>query len=208
MARLTRAQSQARTRELLIAAARTLFLRDGFARTSLEEVAETAGFSRGAVYSNFVDKDELCLAVLTEVFTGELQAVSAALTRAGGLEARLRALEGWAQRMIGEQGWTALGAEFAAHARHDPDLRVRLAEFDAQLRATLGTLLAGVIEDVGIAPVLEPDVLATAVLSLAIGLGMQRAVDPTVPVRVLIDATRQLIGSRPTVQRGRRKDAE
>jgi AcrR family transcriptional regulator len=40
-----------------------LFLRDGYAATSLEKVADEAGYSKGAVYSNFWNKDELCLAV-------------------------------------------------------------------------------------------------------------------------------------------------
>jgi AcrR family transcriptional regulator len=62
--RLTRSQSQARTRERLLAMAREAFLRDGFARTSVESIAEAAGLSKGAVYSNFENKDELFLELL------------------------------------------------------------------------------------------------------------------------------------------------
>ena len=54
--RLTRPESQARTRAELIATARDLFLSDGYAGTSLERVAEAAGYSKGAVYSNFASK--------------------------------------------------------------------------------------------------------------------------------------------------------
>ncbi len=42
-------------------------LHDGYHPTSLEKVADAAGYSKGAVYSNFRNKDELCTAVLDEV---------------------------------------------------------------------------------------------------------------------------------------------
>ncbi|MGV9409291.1 TetR/AcrR family transcriptional regulator [Nocardia sp. NPDC003693] len=64
MARMNRAQSRARTRAELVRAARDLFVAQGPANTSLTQVAETAGYSKGAVYSNFQNKNELCLEVL------------------------------------------------------------------------------------------------------------------------------------------------
>ncbi|MER5838148.1 TetR family transcriptional regulator, partial [Streptomyces sp. NPDC002130] len=67
MARLTRAESQARTREHVLDTAHDLFLHDGFTKTSIERVAEAAGYSKGAVYSNFATKNELCLAVLDRI---------------------------------------------------------------------------------------------------------------------------------------------
>ena len=70
MARLTRAESQERTRRLLVEAATRLFLRDGFRATSLETIAEEAGFSRGAVYSNFASKTAIGVVVaLTHGYT-------------------------------------------------------------------------------------------------------------------------------------------
>src|ERR1041384_2785727 len=67
MARMTRAESQANTRAQLLATARQMFFTDGYHPTSLEKVADAAGYSKGAVYSNFRNKDELCVAVLDEV---------------------------------------------------------------------------------------------------------------------------------------------
>ena len=67
MPRMTRAESQAQTRSQLVKTARQLFFEDGYHPTSLEKVADAAGFSKGAVYSNFRNKDELCIAVLDEV---------------------------------------------------------------------------------------------------------------------------------------------
>ena len=62
--RLTREEKKAQTRERLIDAAAKVFARKGFAATTLDEVAEEAGLTKGAVYSNFENKDDLVRAVL------------------------------------------------------------------------------------------------------------------------------------------------
>src|SRR5271169_4172442 len=63
-ARLTREQSRANTRERLLAAARRVFARSGFHGASVEEIASEAGFSTGALYSNFDGKEDLFLALM------------------------------------------------------------------------------------------------------------------------------------------------
>jgi len=64
--RLTRAERSAQTRAELMASARQLFLRRGFHASSLELVAQEAGFTIGAVYSRFGSKADLFLAILDE----------------------------------------------------------------------------------------------------------------------------------------------
>jgi AcrR family transcriptional regulator len=59
--RLTHAQRREQTRERLLAAARKMFVKKGLAATSVEDIAETAGYTRGAFYSNFDGKPELLL---------------------------------------------------------------------------------------------------------------------------------------------------
>ncbi|WP_454083973.1 TetR/AcrR family transcriptional regulator [Georgenia sp. Marseille-Q6866] len=60
---LSRRDRQRQTREALIFAARAVFSRDGYHRANLEVIAREAGFSKGAVYSNFENKAALFLAV-------------------------------------------------------------------------------------------------------------------------------------------------
>ena len=62
--RLTRDESKEVTRMRLIEAAESLFIRKGFDDTSVEDISETAGYSRGAFYSNFDDKEQVFLAVI------------------------------------------------------------------------------------------------------------------------------------------------
>ena len=62
--RLTREESKEVTRMRLIEAAERLFIRRGFDDASVEEISETAGYSRGAFYSNFDNKEQVFLAVI------------------------------------------------------------------------------------------------------------------------------------------------
>jgi AcrR family transcriptional regulator len=192
MARLTRAESQARTREQLVETAKLLFLRDGYSVTSLEKVADEAGYSKGAVYSNFRNKDELCLTVLDRIHDEQVAMVAEALAGADGMDGLLAAFQTWAERSIGDEAWTALEVEFAVNARRDPHVRAELAARDKAIRDTIAGLLTGYAERFGITLPMSADDAATALLSL----GIQRAIDPTIPVSVLPDVIRLFSGAR------------
>ena len=79
--RLTRAEQRDVTRSRLLDAAEKVFVDRGFHAASVDEVAEEAGYSKGAVYSNFENKDELFLAVLERRTHGRPQRRE---TRGGG----------------------------------------------------------------------------------------------------------------------------
>lgn len=61
---ISRRDRQRQTREALIFAARRVFAEDGYHAASLDRIAREAGFSKGAVYSNFDGKSALFLAVM------------------------------------------------------------------------------------------------------------------------------------------------
>lgn len=193
MPRLTRAESQARTRDQLVTTARELFLTHGYAATSLERVADAAGFSKGAVYSNFRNKNELCLAVLDTIHHEQADSMNTALRTTTTLDELLTALQDWAEHNVGDQAWTELEVEFATNVRHNELIRDELAARDRAIRHGLADLLATHAERLGVALPLSPDDCATTLLSLGIGLGVQRAVDPSIGVRVLPEVIRLLI---------------
>ncbi|TSE02025.1 TetR family transcriptional regulator [Skermania sp. ID1734] len=188
MARLTRAESQAQTRAQLIETAKQTFFADGYQQTSLEKVAEAAGYSKGAVYSNFRNKDELCTAVLDEVRREQIGEVLAIVGQPD-METRLERLREWAQRVIGDPGWTTLEVEFAIHARPDDQLRSDLA---GRLDGILGLIASApnVVGDVEL--MLPAREVATILLALGVGLGLFRAIDPSIPIDGLIDTLRIL----------------
>ncbi|KIA63569.1 TetR/AcrR family transcriptional regulator [Nocardia vulneris] len=193
MARLTRSESQARTRADLIATARDLFLADGYASTSLERVAEEAGYSKGAVYSNFRTKKELGLEVLELIHATKFQEVTDLLAASDDFDERLERFQEWAEHTVGDVGWTMLEFEFATVARDDPALQAALVSSLSVLRGAVAAQVQTLADTIGIELPVPVEDAATGILSMGIGLGMQRAIDPSIPARLITDALRMLL---------------
>jgi AcrR family transcriptional regulator len=64
VARVTRAESKERTRQRLLAEAQRLFRERGYAATSLEQIAEAAEVTKGAIYGHFASKEDLLLSAI------------------------------------------------------------------------------------------------------------------------------------------------
>jgi len=192
VSRITRKESHARTRGALVATAKQLFLAQGYNATSLDKVAAEAGFSKGAVYSSFATKYELGLAVLDDVRQERAMSLAAAASGAETVDERLRAFAAWAEANIGDVGWTTLEVEFATSNRHVDDAATELAE---RRRSTTG-MIAALIEqeaaELGLTLPMPAEDAAVQLLALGIGLGVQRAFDPELPITSLVDLLRQL----------------
>jgi AcrR family transcriptional regulator len=184
---MTRAESQAQTRAQLVATAKQLFFDDGYHPTSLEKVADAAGYSKGAVYSNFRNKDELCAAVLDEIRAERLTEVLELF----GQPDRFDAVRGWAERVIGDPGWTPLEAEFAMHARRNDELRTDIA---GRLDGIIEMLANGLETADDLDMTMSSRDAATAMLALGIGLGLLRSIEPDIPVSGFISTLRLVAG--------------
>ncbi|KAA8886343.1 TetR/AcrR family transcriptional regulator [Nocardia colli] len=204
MARLTRSESQARTRADLIATARDLFLADGYASTSLERVAEEAGYSKGAVYSNFRTKKELGLEVIELIHATKFGEVTDLLAAGDSFEEQLERFQEWAERTVGDVGWTMLEFEFATVSRDDPALQAALVSSLSVVRGAVAAQVQTLADTIGIELPVAPEDAATGILSMGIGLGMQRAIDPSIPARLITDAVRLLVtlGAGPLATKG------
>src|SRR5690348_9136873 len=93
--RLTRQESKEATRLRLIEAAERLFVRNGYDDTSVDEISEKAGYSRGAFYSNFDDKEQLFLAVLDRWRPDVLSALDDILKQVSEPADRIAAVREW-----------------------------------------------------------------------------------------------------------------
>jgi AcrR family transcriptional regulator len=192
MTRLTRAQSQARTRVLIVEAATRLFLRDGFRVTSLEQIGEEAGFTRGAVYSNFPSKTAMGIAVIDELYERAARRGEAALSATEDFDGWFDALSAWAEATIGDPQWTRLEIEVAAFSAHDDGYRTATAARYARLRERWAAVFTSRFGDS--LPV-DADTLGGNILALGLGTGAQRAADPDFPGSSWVELLRTLVGS-------------
>jgi AcrR family transcriptional regulator len=191
---LTRVEQTARNRDLVLAAARRMFLERGYHGASLEQIADDAGFSKGVVYSQFESKADLFLALL-EQRIDERAAENArfveTLVAGGGCSADqgLRALvEHVTRREHADAEWGLLVIEFRVHAARNPDLNVRYAGLHERTLAGVAGAVATIYEQAGDAPPLPLADLARLLLTVSSGARLEHATNADVlPVALLAE---------------------
>jgi AcrR family transcriptional regulator len=180
--RETRVEKQTRTRAELIATAATVFARRGYKGASVEEIAEEAGYSHGAVYSNFEGKADLFLAVFEDYMAErvrELAESQAELAEGAPLEARARALaDQWMDRLSRDPEFVPLHLEFIAHAGRDPELARRFGDRSAAMREAVSRYISSYEEEASAQLPLPADDLALVLRALGIGLAIESLVSP------------------------------
>ncbi len=141
--RLTPARRRQMTRHALVEAAADAFARKGFYGASLEEIAEAAGFTRGAIYSNFGSKEELLYAVLELSMDRQIEAVSEAMEERnrGAIGDAVAASRAWSSAAPTGFNWAALSLELRVTALRNPEVRKRLVEIEQQNRDKVARLI-------------------------------------------------------------------
>ncbi|WP_454789987.1 TetR/AcrR family transcriptional regulator [Mycolicibacterium lutetiense] len=176
--RLTRAETRARTRAALLDAAARTCARKGYAAASVDEIAAAAGYSVGAVYSNFSSKEQLFSELMNERASGRLDQVVQSISEdadGGPLTALGRVLVEIADNDI---EFEAIQGEFWLHAVRNPDAMGILQDRSARTLAALREILADALERNNIDDSVSVGGFAVVVLALFQGLIRQRRIDP------------------------------
>ncbi|APE16423.1 TetR/AcrR family transcriptional regulator [Mycolicibacterium pallens] len=189
MPRLSRAEQREETRRRLIESAAKVFCRLGFEAAPIDVIAEEAGFSRGAFYSNFESKDELFLALLSGHLDAEVETLSRALDRIRTADELAPAIER-RYRVLGEDSsWCLLTTEFQLYAMRGGKMAGQFTTIYESYRQRLGELIATHFDRLGIESTLTPYEFGVAQVALSHGLALQRAANKslasTLPARAL-----------------------
>src|SRR3981189_546931 len=139
--RLTRAESHARTREQLLVAARQVFARHGLGGASVDMIAAEAGYSKGAIYSNFETKDAILFELL-ERYAEEQIADFKAIMQLDP-EATRDAYENWLDTMNADMDWDVVTMELQLHARRNPEFAKRFYALEERLPNFYADVIAG-----------------------------------------------------------------
>lgn len=179
--RLTREESRTQTRHRLLEAARTVFARRGFHGASVDEIAAEAGYSKGAVYSNFEGKEEIFLELDRAYMAEEVAKIDAVLT---GLEARKaspdQAGEGigaWVKSFTADPEWFVLGVELQLHARRNPAFAVKAAAMKDHYRGVFASLIRRMFEALGKESPANSDQIANVMIALSLGIPLIQSAD-------------------------------
>jgi AcrR family transcriptional regulator len=214
--RPTRAQKREANRERILSAARTVFGARGYHSATIEEIADEAGLSNGAIYYNFGSKEELFLALLDARLDERLEHTRQTLA-AGASATGERAIDEEARditRSFKEsREWRLLLLEFVAYAARNPSFAVRFKDHKRRLRSAVAEILKLHLSARGITPPMPIDQLAMVVSGLANGLAVEELSDPgSVSDDLLSDVLTLLVSDRePALKNnlgGRRAGAE
>ena len=167
------------TRQRLFAAAAVVFVSDGIAGSSIEDICVEADLTRGALYSNFADKNELVMAMIDDHVEREMVELE-----------RLRALAGTPMEWVDliespeRRRDSPLGAdpvlylEFTLYALRNPDNRPRLADHQRQWREVIASVVRADNERLGVEPPMPVAEAAAMILAMDNGYLLSEMIEP------------------------------
>lgn len=178
--RPTREEQRAETKRRLLVAAARAFAQHGFEGAAIDQIAEDAGFSRGAFYANFKTKGEVFLLLLRQHLAAELTTLEAGLARIHAVDEIAPMVERRYRNLGKDTDWCLLMTEFQLSAvrggAHAAESRALFEDY----RTRFGELIAALCVRLGVEPSIAPYELAVSQIALAHGLAVQRASNPEI----------------------------
>ena len=183
--RLTREQSKDQTRERLLDAAQTMFMKKGFVAASVEDIATAAGYTRGAFYSNFRGKSELLIELLRRDHETMQAALQAIFENAASREQMEAGILRYYSGLPRENTCFLLWVEAKLLAVRDGRFRLRFNAFMHEKLDQTGAYIREFSARVGTPMLMEPERLAIGLMGLCDGVQFFHTADPqNVPVEM------------------------
>ena len=200
MPRMSRAEKKELTTGQLLETARKVFLERGYHRSTLDDIADAAGFTKGAVYARFKSKDELFFALYDEWVDQRIADLERYNTPPKTFEELLRTD---ARRLTALRNahadWYLLLLEFWTYAARDERLRQELAAHHARFVRELAKAIEGSAKALG-ATLNRPAIyLARAGSAMALGVTLERLLDPLGVPETMMESMLVLLASEVTV---------
>jgi AcrR family transcriptional regulator len=177
--RLTREESRAQTRERLLEAAFAVFARDGIEAAAIEEIAELAGYSRGAFYSNFESKEELLLVLLDREMEQAKKNIAAILSGDSPADQIIQRVREYYVNLASDSQHCTFMLGVQLYSLQNPKMRPRVAEWLRRDRAMVVEQAREVYLAIGQEPPYSAEIVALGLISISQGLGLTQAIDPT-----------------------------
>ncbi|MGB9227360.1 TetR/AcrR family transcriptional regulator [Mycobacterium sp.] len=170
------------TKKVLLGAAREVFAQRGYEQTTLDDVAEAAGLTKGAVYSSFQSKAELFYALMDEQVRERLDLTTKEVESfdgVGNLD-QLSANIGTVFRdlLVAQREWQLMYVDFWSVAARDPRLQQSFAEHRREVRTLIGSIFQRIAKEMDTELPMSGEHLAAIVLGLVNGVAMEQIADP------------------------------
>jgi AcrR family transcriptional regulator len=195
--RTSRADAKAATRGKLLEAAREVFLAVGYQGATLDSIASKAGFTKGAVYWHFPNKQALFLALVAASIDDNLHQLESMVEQLAGDPVSLQeTLSQWIDGIDERETLPIFGVELEIEARRDPIFRALHQSLIGKHEAALGDFLRHYFAAVGGTPTMAIDELSSTLITLFKGFALIRQNRPDLDV-TSAKAVKILIGLPP-----------
>lgn len=191
--RPSRAEAKAATRKLLLDAARTEFTTVGYHGATLDDIAARAGFTKGALYWHFANKQAIFLALIGEAIEQNLRTIDAIITADSDPAAIRQRLGQWIDGIDDREALPQFGVELEIEARRDETFRAIHQAMIGKHEVALGGFLERYFAAVGETPMFPIAELAAMLITIFKGFALCRQNRPDGPVtsgkivRILLD---------------------
>jgi len=200
MPRMSRAQKKELTTSQLLETAREVFLERGYHRSTLDDIADAAGFTKGAVYARFKSKDELFFALYDEWVDQRIVDLERYNTPPKTFEELLRSD---ARRLMALRNahadWYLLLLEFWTYAARDERLRQELAAHHERFVRELAKAIEASVKALGATLKRPAMYLARAGSAMSFGVTLERLLDPQSVPETLMESMLLLLATEITV---------
>jgi AcrR family transcriptional regulator len=177
LARLTRDESRALTRAKLLASARVVVAREGYESASIDRIAEEAGFSKGAFYSNFDSKEDIVLELLESHSMQDVSEIAALVGDTRDPRRLIEVISEWSLSRSRDPSWGLLALELFRRARRDKTFAKRHSNLFRDQWRGLGEILMRLFPP-GQAPA-DAETLGGIVMELTYGAASAFKAGPT-----------------------------
>jgi AcrR family transcriptional regulator len=135
----------AETRAKLLDVASQLFTEQGFENTQLEQVAIRAGYTRGAIYAHYANKEDLFLDLLREQVKRRFAQLRVVLESESSTAKRLEKFRNWILHQMTDPPWAILTLEFKLYTLRRPSARAQLQSMYSLLYQSNGQEFAKLV---------------------------------------------------------------
>ncbi|UJW81209.1 TetR/AcrR family transcriptional regulator [Hydrogenophaga sp. SL48] len=204
MPRLTREESRAITRAKLLESARMVVAREGYEGASIDRIADEAGFSKGAFYSNFSSKEEIVLELLETHSSKDVTEIEALLGDSRDPLQLIEVISAWSLERSRDPSWGLIALEFFRRVQLDKTFGKRHRNLFREQWRGMGEILMALFSP-GAAPA-DAETLGGLVMELTYGAASTFKAGPTAGdmVKLVLTSLHRTYGAGGTARTGRK----
>lgn len=188
---MTQHHSESERRQQILSSALTLFTTNGFEKTTVDQIAEACGLSKGAVYWYFESKLQILFAVADQFVADSVELLNSLVESSDRSPKAIYTIHrDLIERRINQQEQCKLFGLLSSLADRYPEIRDHLVEYDRMWDDTGANLIEGAVKS-GEFKFIDSMLLSQAINAMYQGLTNRWQFDPTIDiVKVLETATK------------------